>query len=125
MGYPLWGNDLDETTTPLEADLEWVVDWNHEFVGKEALVEQRAHPLDRGLVGFRTASRRAIPRHGYAIRTPEGSGVVTSGNFSPTLECGIGMGYVSPPSAEDTWVEIDIRGEWERADIVVPPFIDR
>jgi aminomethyltransferase len=125
MGYPLWGQDLDETTTPLEADLEWVVDWNHDFVGKAALIEQKAAGIERRLVGFRTSSRRAIPRPGYALRTSTGGGTVASGNFSPTLECGIGMGYVSPPPGDEPALEVDIRGEWVVADVVVPPFIDR
>jgi len=123
MGYPLWGQDLDEYTSPLEAGLGWVVDFDHEFVGREALLRQRDDGLAKQLVGFRLAGRR-IPRAGYDLRVGEAYGAVASGNFSPVLGCGIGMGYVSPPT--DTGdVAVDIRGEWHPAQRVDPPFIAR
>jgi aminomethyltransferase len=122
MGYPLWGQDLDETTTPLEAGLEWVVDWDHDFVGREALEAQRRDGLPRRMVAFRTGGR-AIPRHGYPIRSGASTGTVASGNFSPGLGCGIGMGYLAPPS-DDGVVEVQIRGEWIPAEVVDPPFIE-
>ena len=123
MGYPLWGQDLDETTTPLEADLGWVVDWDHPFVGRTALEAQRAVGVSRALVGFRTDGR-AIPRRGYAIRAGASTGAVTSGNFSPVLDCGIGMGYLRPPT-DAARVDVEIRGDWVPADVVTPPFIER
>jgi aminomethyltransferase len=99
MGYSLYGSDLDETTTPLEAGLERFVDFTREFVGREALLLQREQGLRRVRAAFRVSSRRA-PRHGYEIRcqgTPVGT--VASGAYSPMLGCGIGMGYVTPESA--------------------------
>jgi aminomethyltransferase len=123
MGFPLWGQDLDETTTPLEAGLGWVVNWDHEFIGREALAVQRETGIARSLIGFRTEGR-AIPRPGYRIRTQAAEGTVTSGNFSPVLECGIGMGYLSPVPEGGT-VEVDIRDRWVEAAIVDPPFVAR
>ncbi len=125
MGYPLWGQDLDRTTSPLEADLEWVVGWDHDFVGREALVAQREAGRFRKLVGFRFPGR-TIPRAGYPIRCGESTGTVTSGNFSPTLEAGIGLGYLAPaPGGHEQTVEVEIRGEWQSAALVEPPFVER
>ncbi len=124
MGYPLWGQDIDETTTPLEAGLGWVVEWDHAFVGKEALRRQQADGLDKALVGFSTEGR-LIPRHGHHLRAGEAVGTVTSGNFSPTLGHGIGMGYLSPPPPAETPIEVEIRGDWVSAARVDPPFIGR
>ena len=125
MGYPLWGQDLDTTTTPLEAGLEWVIGWDHDFVGREALVAQRATGVGRTLIGFAFADRR-VPRHGYALRCGASQGTVASGNFSPILEVGIGMGYVSPPPAPgDDAVTVEVRGEWFPARRVDPPFLVR
>ncbi len=123
MGYPLWGQDLDSTTTPLDAGLGWVVDWDHDFVGREALLAQREQGITRALVGFRLDDRR-VPRHGCAMRQGAATGTVTSGNFSPILERGIGMGYLSPLPADEP-LEIEIRGSWHPAEAVEPPFIDR
>lgn len=123
MGFPLWGLDLDETTTPIEAGLGWVVDWDHDFTGRAALEAQRAEAPARSLVAFRTEGR-AIPRTGYALRAEGSEGTVTSGNFSPVLGCGIGMGYLSPSPDAET-IEVEIRSRWVQADIVVPPFIER
>ena len=122
MGYPLWGQDLDPATTPLESDLAWVVDWDHEFVGREVLVRQRTEGLPKRLVGFRTAGR-AIPRHGYRLRAGASTGEVASGNFSPVLQCGIGMGFLSPPNDADA-IEVEIRGKWIPAERTSPPFVN-
>lgn len=125
MGYPLWGQDLDETTTPLEADLEWVVGWDSDFRGKEALIRQRDQGIDKRLIGFRFASRR-IPRPGHPLRCGIGEGTVTSGNFSPVLEVGIGLGYVSPPPGDGAPpVGVQIRGVWHPATRIDPPFLER
>ena len=124
MGYPLWGQDLDETTTPLEADLGWVIDWDHDFVGKGALESQRTGGVPKQLVAFACEDRQ-IPRQGHRLRAGDSAGTVTSGNFSPTLGHGIGMGYVSPPPAEGDLIEVEIRNDWVPADRVDPPFIDR
>lgn len=124
MGYPLWGQDLDEATTPLEAGLGWVVAWDHDFVGKQALVEQKENGHGKELIAFRSRDRRP-PRHGYALRCGGSIGEVASGNFSPMLELGIGMGYVSPPVTDDAALELEVRGEWQTVERVSPPFVDR
>lgn len=110
-GYPLWGHDLDEETTPLEAGLGWAVRFNRDFVGRQALETARAEGLRRGRVAFRMGDRR-IPREGCALRSGESTGSVTSGNFSPMLGVGIGMGYVSCPRDPGNSVEVEIRGRW-------------
>jgi len=124
MGYPLWGRDLDTSTSPLEADLGWVVSWDHDFIGREALDRQRTAGIDKRLVGFAFGGR-TIPRHGYRIRCGESSGRVTSGNFSPTLEVGIGMGYLAPDPGDQPTVDVEIRGRWVTARRTDPPFIGR
>jgi aminomethyltransferase len=123
MGYALWGQDLDTSTTPLEADLAWVVAWDHEFVGKPALERQRAESIPKRLIGF-AFSDRTIPRHGHLLRCGTGAGRVTSGNFSPTLGTGIGMGYVEPDPGEHPTVDVRIRGAWTTARRVTPPFVE-
>jgi aminomethyltransferase len=94
--YCLYGNDIDQTTSPLEAGLGWVVKLDKaDFLGKEALVNQKAGGLKRKLVGFEVVGR-GIPRPGYAIRVDGREvGRVTSGSFGPSTETGIGMGYVA------------------------------
>uniref|UniRef100_A0A831XED0 aminomethyltransferase n=1 Tax=Geobacter metallireducens TaxID=28232 RepID=A0A831XED0_GEOME len=99
MGYSLYGSDIDETTTPIEAGLEAFVNFDKAFVGKEALLKQRAEGVTRMKVAFDVTSRRS-PRHDYGIHFEgERVGTVTSGVFSPMLGCGIGMGYVRPDVA--------------------------
>ena len=124
MGYPLWGQDLDEDTTPLEAGLGWVVAWDHSFIGREALEEQRDLGTDRSMIALSTIGR-AIPRRGCAVRSGSSSGRVTSGNFSPTLGHGIALAYVSPPIDAEAPVEVEIRGAWQPAQIEELPFIPR
>ena len=110
-GFPLWGHDLDEGTTPLEAGLEWAVRFNREFVGRAALERARRRGPERVRVSFRMGDRR-IPREGFALRSGESRGAVTSGNFSPVLGVGIGMGYLSRPLDPGLPVEVEIRGRW-------------
>ena len=95
MGYPLYGQDLDRSHTPLAAGLEKFVDFSKDFIGKDTLLNEQRTGLKEHLVYFRADSRRA-PRHGFAIFN-RGSrvGTVTSGSFSPSLSVGIGMGYIS------------------------------
>jgi aminomethyltransferase len=124
MGYPLWGQDLDEATTPLEAGLAWVVAWDHDFVGRPALMRQKSDGVQRRLVGF-TTEGRAIPRHGQAIGAGATHGTVTSGNFSPTLGHGIGLAYVTPPPSAGDELIVDIRGRSVPATVVDLPFLDR
>lgn len=123
MGYPLWGQDLSETISPLEAGLGWVVAWDHEFVGRDAL-ERIKENLPSRLVAF-TTEGRAIPRHGYAVSTDTGKGVVTSGNFSPSLGHGIGLALVSPPPGPHETMEVTIRKNQVPATIATLPFVDR
>lgn len=123
MGYPLWGRDLDPETTPLEAGLGWVVAWDHDFVGRRALDSQR-DALGKELIAFATEGR-AIPRNGYVVTAGESTGTVTSGNFSPTLQHGIGLAYLSPPPPADAEVSITIRGSGVPATRVTLPFLKR
>ena len=95
MGYSLYGQDIDAKTSPLEAGLERFIDWNKDFIGKSALLRQKKEGLSRRMIYFMANSRRS-PRHNYQIfYDAEDAGTVTSGSFSPSLGCGIGMGYVS------------------------------
>ena len=99
VGYSLYGNDIDEATTPLAAGLSGFVNLEKNFVGKDALLKEQQQGAEKVKVAFRVDSRRA-PRHHYEI-LHEGApvGTVTSGAFSPMLSCGIGMGYVKPGAA--------------------------
>jgi aminomethyltransferase len=122
MGYPLWGQDLDPSTSPLEAGLGWVVAWDHDFVGREALELQRQR-TQKELIAFSTEGR-AIPRKGYAVAAGDSTGTVTSGNFSPTLKHGIGLAYLSPPPTEDAELTVTIRGVAVPAERVTLPFLN-
>jgi aminomethyltransferase len=124
MKYALYGNDIDDAHTPLEAGLGWIVKWDKgEFVGRGALAEQKAAGLSRKLVGFEMREP-GIPRHGYSIlKDGQRVGEVTSGTQGPTVKKAIGIGYVPTPlAAEGTSVEIDIRGRAVRAEVVKTPF---
>lgn len=126
-GYMLYGSDIDETTTPLEAPLGWTVKFDGgDFIGREALLKQKTEGVARRLVGFETAGR-AIPRHHYAILAAgRRVGAVTSGTFAPALRRPIGMGYVPPGLAPPgTALEIDVRGTPAPAQVVRLPFYRR
>ncbi|MGM0420020.1 MAG: glycine cleavage system aminomethyltransferase GcvT [Bacillota bacterium] len=121
----LYGNDITEATNPLEAGLAWTVKFNKdEFIGKEALLEQKEQGISRKLVGFKLLGR-GIARHGYVIeKNNEEIGFVTSGSFSPTLKENIGMGYVSLEYIEPgTTIDIKIRNREVEAEVVKLPFI--
>jgi aminomethyltransferase len=122
-GLTLWGEDIDETTTPLEAGLGFAVSFDHDFVGKEVLAAQAERGVDKALIGL-VLEERGIPRHGHALRSPTGGeGSVTSGNMSPMLAMGIALGYLSPPPGDDeTALEVLIRDRWLPARRVEPPF---
>lgn len=121
-GLPLWGEDIDETTTPFEAGLDFAVSMDHDFVGKGALAQQRADGLSRRLIGFVLAGR-GVPRHGFPIRSDGGStGTVTSGNMSPMIEQGIGLAYLAPPPGAEEPLEVMIRERWVPARQAEPPF---
>lgn len=127
MGYLLYGNDIDERTTPIEAGAEWAVRFEKgDFVGRPVLLTQQHAGPARRLVGFELMEK-AVPRHGFKILSasspPTPIGEVTSGNLSPLLQKGIGLGYVAPRYAElGTDLFIDIRGKAVPAKVVKPAF---
>ena len=124
MGMALYGNDIDDTTTPLEANLGWLVKMKKgDFVGREALERQKAEGVKRKLVGF-TSSERAFPRHGYPVFVNgQPSGIVCSGTMSPTLGIPIGTCYVpAEAAAEGQSVQIEIRGKRVPATVAAMPF---
>ena len=125
MKFALYGNDIDETTNPLEAGLGWVVkSAKGEFIGRAAIEAMRAAGVTRKLVGFEMAER-AVARHGYRLlKDGDPVGVVTSGSFSPSLERCIGMGYVRADLAPvGTELDVDIRGQAHRARVAKTPFV--
>jgi aminomethyltransferase len=124
MGMALYGNDIDDTTTPLEAGLSWLVKFKKgDFVGRDALLKQKEQGIPRRLVGF-TTSERSFPRHGYPVFVDGApSGEVRSGTMSPSLGIPIGTAYVPPASAaEGSSLEIEIRGKRIPAKVVKMPF---
>jgi aminomethyltransferase len=123
----LYGNDIDETTTVLEADLGWTVGWKkNEFIGAEVLRRQKQEGVPKKIVGFEVLDR-AIARHGYdAYVSGEKAGVVTSGTQTPYLKKAIGMAYLPASSAgPGTEFEVDVRGRRVRAQVVPLPFYKR
>lgn len=121
----LYGNDIDETTNPLEAGLGWTVKFDKDgFNGKEKLKQIKEEGIQKKLVGF-IMSERGIPRHGYKILIDnEVVGEVTSGSYSPTLDENIGMAYIDKDYAKkDTEIQIQIRKREVKARIVETPFI--
>jgi len=129
MGYLLYGNDMDEDTTPLEASADWTVSFQKgEFIGSPALLAQKQAGLTRRFVAFELVEK-AVPRHGFRILDPttfRQIGEVTSGNLSPLLQKGIGLGYVPVRYAEPgSSILIEIRSKSVPARIVKPPFYKR
>jgi aminomethyltransferase len=127
MGYCLYGNDIDDTTSPLEAGLGWITKFNEakSFIDKDFLLKQKEEGLTRRLRGFKMLDR-AIPRHGYEIVDENENiiGVVTSGTSSPVLGYGIGMGYIQKQfSALGATVYLKIRNKLKKAEVVKLPFI--
>lgn len=126
MGYRLYGNDMDDTTTPLEAGLGWITKFTKVFTGREVLEKQKQSGLKRQLVGFEMAER-GIPRHDYAIEDASGKsiGKVTSGTQSPTLQKPIGMGYVPKENAAPGQeIYIRVRDKSLKATVVSLPFLN-
>ncbi|GIV41282.1 MAG: aminomethyltransferase [Vicingaceae bacterium] len=125
MGFCLYGNDIDDTTSPLEAGLGWITKFNKNFVGKQVLETQKNQGVKRKLVGF-VAKDKGIPRHGYLIKNEIGDdiGNVTSGTFSPSLKEPIGMGYVQAGyDKPGTQIYFDQRGKLIEAEVVSLPFL--
>ncbi|PWT92882.1 MAG: glycine cleavage system protein T [Acidobacteria bacterium] len=123
----LYGNDIDDTTTVLEADLEWIVKWDKgNFIARDALWKQKENGIDRKLAGFEVIDR-GIARHGHeAYVDGHKAGVVTSGTFAPYLKKAIGLLYLpAENSVTDQEFEIDVRGKRLRARVVPTPFYKR
>lgn len=126
MGYCLYGNDLDDTTTPLEAGLGWVTKFveGKNFISRSILEKQKFAGVTRKLCGFQL-QEKGIPRHGYEIvnENDEIIGHVTSGTMSPTAKIGIGLGYVKPEYSKiGDEIYIKVRNKNLKAEIVKPPF---
>lgn len=129
MGYSLYGNDIDDTTSSIEAGLGWITKFSDgkDFIDREYLLNQKTKGVERKLVGFEMLEK-AIPRNGYAIVNENGTeiGVVTSGTMSPCLKNGIGMGYVkSTYSLIDSEIFINIRNKQIKAKVVKMPFYSK
>ena len=126
MGFCLYGNDIDDTTSPIEAGLGWITKFveGKDFINRAALEKQKAEGVSRKLVGFEMIDR-GIPRHGYKLTDDEGNeiGHVTSGTMSPIRKIGIGLGYVQTAfSKPGTEIYLDNRGRKLKAQVVKPPF---
>lgn len=124
MGYCLYGNDIDDTTSPFEAGLGWITKFTKEFVNSKALEDEKKRTPERKLVGFEL-DEKGIPRNGYAIVDSQGKkiGQVTSGTMSPSLGKGIGLGYVPMVLADvGGKIHIQIRKNRIPATVVKPPF---
>ncbi len=124
-GYCLYGNDINDTTSPLEAGLGWVTKFTKDFINSDNLKTQKENGVTRKLVGFEMIDR-GIPRHDYPIVDANGKeiGVVTSGTMSPSLSKGIGMGYVPTElSKPDSEILVQIRNKQVKAKVVKMPFL--
>lgn len=124
MGYCLYGNDINDSTSPLEAGLGWVTKFSKDFVNSEALAKQKEEGVTKKLIAFKM-DEKAIPRNGYDIVDAQENniGTVTSGTMSPSIGIGIGMGYVKTSHAKlGEKIQIQIRKKTISATIVKPPF---
>lgn len=122
-GLNLYGQDMDESTTPLESNLGWTVAFepaDRDFIGRKALEEQKENGVPRQLVGL-VLGRGGIPRTGTVVHTPEGEGRVTSGTFGPTTECPVALARI--PAGDFREVEVELRGKRRTARVVKPPFV--
>jgi aminomethyltransferase len=121
----LYGNDIDDTVTPLEGNLGWLTKINKgDFVGREALVKQKEQGLKKKLVGFTVDDGRSIARHGYPVfYEGQPSGTVCSGTMSPSLNVPIGTAYLpTAGTKEGSKLEVEIRGKRVTATVTKPPF---
>ena len=127
MGFCLYGNDIDHTTSPIEAGLGWITKFNKEFIDKQLLLDQKEKGVSRKLIGFEMIDR-GIPRHDYPIVDASGNviGKVTSGTQAPSLQKGIGMGYVKPEFAKaGSEIFIKVRDNSVKAQVVKIPFLKK
>lgn len=125
MGFALYGNDIDDTTSPLEAGLGRITKFTKDFTNAAALQKQKEAGVTRKLVGLKMIDK-GIPRHDYIIKDAAGNviGKVTSGTMSPMLGVGIGLGYVSAAFAEPgSEIFVDVRGRALKAQVAKPPFV--
>lgn len=125
MGFCLYGNDIDDTTSPLEGGLGWITKFTKEFTNSANLKKQKEEGVTRKLVGFKMIDK-GIPRHDYLIKDEKGAtiGKVTSGTMSPVLGVGIGMGYVGVEfSVPEKEIFIDVRGKLLKAQVKKLPLI--
>jgi aminomethyltransferase len=125
MGFCLYGNDIDDTTSPLEAGLGWITKFTKEFTNSANLKKQKEEGVKRRLVGFKMIDR-GIPRHDYILKDAAGNaiGKVTSGTQSPLLNVGIGLGYVTTAHATvGSEIFVDVRGRLLKASVVKLPFV--
>jgi len=124
MGYCLYGNDIDEDTSPIEANLRWITKIETNFIGSSNIEKQINSGIKKKLVGFKLIEK-SIPRNGYQIYSLEKKliGNVTSGTFSPTLKIGIGLAYVAGDFIDNENIYIKIRDKFIKATIVKTPFI--
>lgn len=124
MGFCLYGNDIDDTTSPLEAGLGWITKFTKDFTNSENLKQQKEEGVKRKLVAFELIDK-GIPRHDYIINDAQGNeiGKVTSGTMSPSMNIPIGLGYVTiENSALDAEIYVEIRGKQLKAKVVKLPF---
>lgn len=124
MGFCLYGNDIDDTTSPIEAGLGWITKFTKTFTDCDQLKAEKEEGVNRKLIAFEMVDR-GIPRHDYAIQDANGNviGKVTSGTMSPSMKVGIGLGYVSIEHAPvDSEIFIDIRDKGVKAKVVKLPF---
>jgi aminomethyltransferase len=127
MGFCLYGNDIDDTTSPIEAGLGWITKFTKDFTNRAAIEKQKTEGVSKKLVGFEMIDR-GIPRHDYQIADAQGNiiGKVTSGTQSPTLNIAIGMGYVNKDfSKSDTEIYIMIRDKAIKAKVTKLPFLKK
>lgn len=127
MGYCLYGNDIDDHTSPLEAGLGWVTKFSKRFIADELLRKQKEEGIKRRLTGFKMLDK-GVPRQGFEIQNEAGEtvGTVTSGTLSPSLNIGIGLAYLPTELAtEGTRLFLNMRGRQLAIEVVKPPFIKR
>jgi aminomethyltransferase len=125
MGFCLYGNDIDDTTSPLEAGLGWITKFTKDFTNSAALKKQKEEGVKRKLVGFKMIDK-GIPRHDYQIKDAGGNviGKVTSGTISPVLGIGIGLGYVTIENSKPgSQIYVDVRGKALKAEVNKLPLI--
>jgi len=121
-GLNLYGQDLDEAHTPLESNIAWTISWKpeeREFIGRSAIEPLRGNSEFK-LTGL-VMRDKGVLRHGQRVVTEQGEGVITSGSFSPTLQCSIALARI--PKAASGNCEVDIRGKMRAVEIVKPPFV--